>query len=485
MRALACTLDTWDAFARATGRTKTEGLTFPLRILETIGEPCGLELDYTKKLDGHNAVFVAVHDFSSMLSIGKAFRKLRLPLMARDRDSGAPLVWMGGQGTRNPLPVADIADLIVLGDAELSLPHLLRLWEQHGNGKAFLSAASTVSGVFVPSIHNESEVTLRMGWSPDIRASLHNRNLATEQHSRIEISRGCKSKCAFCGLGWMGPVRHNAIDDVRDAIQSVPSVHLQACDAEAHPDIVRLRDWMRTRGIKDTGCTSRLDSNYDARSEFLFDKLFNFGIEAVTERVRRKIGKSRLTNDFIVEAMCALYERQGARRGEPCERTNWHMISGLPGERVSDTWELGQTIMKLDSAMLDRRLAGQLTIRWQPLMPCPGTPAQWLAAGPESEDWSRTLARYVRRPYSLRIEHGTGRGERKHLLTCLLARSDRRGAKLIERESRESVSPTTATEITGATVDALDVNSPLPWDFIEGYYQRALLEKAYRKLVRP
>lgn|SRR5512145_34210 len=484
MRALACTLDTWDAFARVTGRTETEGLTFPLRILEIIGEPYGLELDYAKKLDGHDAVFVAVHDFSSMLSIGKALRKLKLPLLSADRSKVHPLVWMGGQGTRNPLPLADIADLIVLGDAELSLPLLLGLWDRHGNGREFLRAAATVAGVFVPSIHNEAEVTLRMGWSNDIRSSLQGRSLATEQHARVEISRGCKSKCAFCGLGWMGPARHNSIDDVRAAIQCVPSVHLQACDAEAYPDIVRLREWMRGRGIKDTGCTSRLDSNHDARSEFLFDKLFNFGIETVTERVRRRIGKSRLTNEFIVEAMCGLYERQRVR-SEPCERTNWHMISGLPGESAEDTWELAQTVRRLDAEMLQRRLTGQLTIRWQPLMPCPGTPSQWLAVGPCSEPWGRALARHIGRTYCLKLEHGTGRRERKHMLTCLLARSDRRGAKLIAAESKAQVSTESAALITGATTEELDTGSPLPWDFVEGYYTRRLLEIAHRKLVSP
>jgi Radical SAM proteins, N-terminal len=484
MKALACTLDTWDAFARATGRTETTGLTFPLRILEIIGKPYGLELEYANKLNRHDAVFIAVHDFSSMLSLGKAMQKLKLPLLAKDRDRSHPLVWMGGQGTRNPLPIADIADLIVLGDAELSMPQLLQIWERTGNSREFLVGASTVSGVFVPSIHNENEVTLKMGWAPDIRTSLQSRRLPMEQHARIELSRGCKSKCSFCGLGWMGPVRHNTLDDVRDAIRGVPSVHLQACDAEAYPDIVRLREWMRERGIKDTGCTSRLDSNYDARSEFLFDKLFNFGIEAVTERVRRKIGKARLTNDFIVEAMCGLYERQKARKGEACEKTNWHMISGLPGELVSETAELAQTIRRLDATMLERRITGQLTIRWQPLLPCPGTPLQWLPIGPDCEPWSKALARNVRKTYCLKLEHGSGRQERKHALTCILMRSGRVGAKLIALESKSAVTPIAAAELTGTTTGELDLSGPLPWDFVHGYYPRGVLEKAYKKTVQ-
>lgn len=485
MHALACTLDTWDAYHAVTKRVATEGLTFPLRILEIIGETYGLELDYAKKLDGHDAVFLAVHDFSSMLSIGKSFRKLKLPLLARNRNSSHPLVWAGGQGTRNPLPLAEIADLVVLGDADDSLPQLLVLWERHSNTKEFLVAASTVAGVFVPSVHNEAEITLQMGWSPNIKASLKRHVAITGEHARVEISRGCKSKCAFCGLGWMGPVRHNSALDVLEAINGAGAVHLQACDAEAHPEINRIRNAMRTAGQMDVGCTSRLDSNLKAANAFLYDKRFNFGIEAASQRVRERIGKGQLTNDLIIDAMLQLYDRQKSREA-PCKQTDWHMISGLPGETLDDCRELAAVIHYIDEGLLNQvRAAGSLTVRWQPLFPNPGTPSQWLPAGTGCSDWSRRLHAECRRTYALKLAHHEGRGDRKNLLTCLLARSGRDGWRLIEAEGKRRVEPFEAAEMLRATTGELSTDSPLPWDFVQGYYPKDLLLRAYRKMVRP
>jgi len=485
MKALACTLDTWESYQRVTGRSETEGLTFPLRIIDIIGEPYGLELDFGKRLDGHHAVFLAVHDFSSMLSIGKSFRKLKLPLLRADRGAGHPLVWAGGQGTRNPLPIAEIVDLVVLGDAEDSLPVLLNLWERHGNSQAFLAVAATVPGVFVPSVHNEAEVTLRMGWSSNIKASLKRHIAITGEHARIEISRGCKSKCTFCGLGWMGPVRHNSAVDILEAVNGAGAVHLQAGDAEAHPEIVRIRDAMRSAGQMDIGCTSRLDSFAETLSGFLYDKRFNFGIEAASERVRRRIGKPQLTNQVIIDTMCRLYETQHSNRYYS-EQTDWHMIAGLPGEGIDDCRELAETINAIDDKLMsESRVAGSLTVRWQPLFPHPGTPTQWLPAAVGAAQWSRALRRNLRRTYALQVNHQEGRLDRKNLLTTLLARAGRNGWRLIEAESKRRVEPAEAEALLGTTWLSMPDDSVFPWEFVEGYYPKGKLLTAYQKMMRP
>src|SRR5690606_41789751 len=72
-------------------------------------------------------------DLRCMIEGAKHFRKWRVPFWRSDRGEDYPLVWMGGQGLHNPLPMADVADLIVIGDAEDPLPILLELWrsEEH------------------------------------------------------------------------------------------------------------------------------------------------------------------------------------------------------------------------------------------------------------------------------------------------------------------------------------------------------------------
>jgi hypothetical protein len=282
----------------------------------------------------------------------------------------------------------------------------------------------------------------------------------------------------------MGPVRHNSALDVLEAINGAGAVHLQACDAEAHPEINRIRNAMRTTGQMDVGCTSRLDSNLKAASSFLFDKRFNFGIEAVSQRVRARIGKGQLTNDLIIVAMLSLYERQKERE-LPSEQTDWHMISGLPGETVDDCRELAAVIGYIEQGLMNSRAAGSLTIRWQPLFPHPGTPSQWLAAGSNCAGWSRRLRAECSRTYALKLAHHEGRRDRKNFLTCLLVRSGRNGVELIEAETKARVSPEVAAEMLRTTHGPLATDTALPWDFVRGSYSKDLLLKAHQKMVAP
>lgn len=470
MKALAVSPGTWEGLKRSTGNEGHGGLTFSLHIVAEIGRPHGLELRTSGGVKDVDALFFAVHDFSAMLDLHDTFRKLKLPLRRAERSERYPLVWAGGQGTFNPLPLADVADLVVLGDADESLPVLLGLWERHGNTLGFLSAAATVPGVFVPSLHNENEVRLVRGWSKDISIAL-GRGVASRQ-SRLEISRGCKSKCLFCGLGWMGPARHNSAAAILQSISGLSSVHLQACDAEQHPDIARIRERMAASGQKDTGCTSRIDSAHQQKHAFLYDKQFNFGIEGATEAGRKRIGKGALTNDAIVDAMLGFYDRH-QRLEQPGKLVAWHMISDLPGESVADVAELAETLRSIDDGLASKvKGHGYLEVRWQPLFPQPGTPLQWCAAGGDPWTWSDALDRQTKRMRFLRLTHRSGRTGMRNALVTALVRSGRNGPVMIDDA---------APSFSG--FGELPLGAPMPWDFVDGYYSRELLEKAARKAL--
>lgn len=460
MKAFPVMPGTWEAYETVTGHGRKGELTFPLRVVEIIGRTYGLT--FVSFLPEADAVFLAVHDFSSLALSAKALRLAGVEPDAKKRDL-SPMVWAGGQGCFNPLPLAGIADLVVLGDAEDSLPELLRLWNAHGNTVQFLDAAACVSGVFVPSIHDENKDRLRRGFSRDISASMKERIGITGEHARVEISRGCASKCSFCGLGWQGPVRHNSYQQLMATVNGCSAVHLQAGDAEAHPEIRRIRYALSAQGTVDIGCTSRLDSCAKAESSFLFAKTFNFGVEALTERVRCAVGKPQLTNERIAQWMLDLYARlrcYGASSG----RIAWHMIAGLPGEIPADASELAGVLRAIDSGLFRAHSVAQLEIRWQPLFPSPGTPMQWCAAAGDTVVWCRALRDACRDIRFLRITHRAGRREATNVDLTRLARSFRNGTSLGD----------------GPLAD----DTALPWDFIEGHYQRSLLEKAHRKMMR-
>ena len=147
MRAVASDLGAYEALEAQTGTVGKHGLTFALLTVEAIGRPWGLELQSERShpVGPWDAVFLSVFDVRCLCDLAPTLRRLRVPFLRSERGPLHPLVWAGGQGLRNPVPLAPIADVIVLGDCEASLPALLAAWDRAGGERAaFLAAASLV-----------------------------------------------------------------------------------------------------------------------------------------------------------------------------------------------------------------------------------------------------------------------------------------------------------------------------------------------------
>lgn len=489
MRAFASSFYAWKSIERQEGIKVPHGLVFSLAVVEAIGRPHGLQLTAEERdpsgPGGYDAVFLSVLDSRCMINAAAHFARWNMPLLRVDRASGLwPLVWAGGQGLANPLPLADIYDLCVVGDAEDPLPELLRLWETHGNSAGFLTAASTVPGVFVPSLHHPGETRIQQSVATDIRVTL--RDTITVSHDntrRVEIARGCRYKCTFCSLGWRAPLRENSATDVVQTIRSSGKrVHLQAGDAESHSGIDVIRGALREHGGSDTGWTGRLDSLLENPDQTVpGQKRYAFGVEGISHRLRNGVGKGYLTDERLIADTCRFFDMIG---GSGKGRAAWHVIAGLPTERTEEVLELCRAL-----EAIDKRRTGKtprnLSIHWQPFQPLPGTPAQWCAAG----SGARALAQYVE-PFLAdlhwcRVRQLGGRTDPMALVCTVLSRCDASGgSRLLAALGDRRVTARDAVAIAGVTAGALDPDAPLPWDFLDTPYPRSTLHRAYGAMMR-
>lgn len=485
MRAFASSFHAWKSLERQEGVKVPHGLVFPLATVEAIGRPHGLTMVAEEHAtDGpvdFDAIFISVLDSRCMVEAAKHFRAWKVPFRRRDRGSTHPLIWAGGQGLHNPLPLADVADIIVIGDAEEPLPTLLGLWEQHGNAPGFLAAASMVRGVYVPSRHNRREALIEQAIAADISVTLRNDiSVSLDGSRRIEIARGCQYKCTFCSLGWRTPVRENSASDVLAQIRRGPKrVHLQAGDAESHSGIDEIRRGLREHGGSDLGWTGRLDSLFESPDQTIpGQKRYAFGVEGVSWRLRRAVGKGYLTDERLAADTARFFE---TIEGDGAGRAAWHMIAGLPTERMSESRELVRVLREID-----RRRAGttlrNLSIHWQPFQPLPGTPMQWCAFGGGARRMSAAI-RDVEQLQWVRVLQKTGRTDDMAAICTILARSDERGADLLEALAERRVAPAEAESITGARRGALDPDAPLPWAFIQQHYPPDTLRRAYNVML--
>jgi radical SAM superfamily enzyme YgiQ (UPF0313 family) len=481
MRALASSLHVWRTFELREKMRGRHDLTFALAIVEAIGKSHGLELtaeETTKKpASSFDAIFISVLDSRVMCDTAKHFEKWKIPLRRRERKEPMPLVFAGGQGLRNPLPYAEIADVIVIGDAEEPLPALLRLWDRHGRSAEFFEEAATVPGVFVPSVHDRRRDTIVQSVSSDISTSLRSDvRVSLDGSRRLEIARGCRYRCPYCSLGWRAEYRENDADAIITAMGGCPRrIHLQAGDAESHSGILRLRDEVKRRGMIDLSWTGRPDTlmrrlEMDG-SAIPSQKRYALGIEGCSEHVRAIIGRRWLTDDRLIELTLELWRRvENDRVGRLC----WHLMGGLPGEKLVDGEAMLRVLRELDTRRTNETVRN-LEIHWQPFQPLPGTPMQWCAAGAINKYIVRTLAFAEDLPFA-RVHQYTGRTNQMAQITTILSRSDERGVELLEAMGRaEIMSPKAASELTGATAGALDVDAELPWDFVRTHVTRETL----------
>lgn len=80
----------------------------------------------------------------------------KIPFYSHDRDKH-PFIVFGGPCAYNPEPLADIADLFVLGEGEEVLNEIIDLYKEwkktKGSRLEFLEKVNEIEGVYVPSLY--------------------------------------------------------------------------------------------------------------------------------------------------------------------------------------------------------------------------------------------------------------------------------------------------------------------------------------------
>lgn len=80
----------------------------------------------------------------------------QIPLLAKDRSDGDPIVMGGGPCSYNPEPIAPFFDCFYIGEGEIQFDAFLTLYKRmraEGRSRAeFLHEAAKIEGIYVPSL---------------------------------------------------------------------------------------------------------------------------------------------------------------------------------------------------------------------------------------------------------------------------------------------------------------------------------------------
>ena len=168
-----------------------------------------------------------------------------IPARSRDRDESFPIVCAGGPCAYNCEPVADIFDLVMLGEGEDMIHEVVDAyteWKKSGkkNKKDFLEKVAEIEGVYVPSFYDvayndDGTIKSITPNNPHAKEKIRKRIMRDFDktyapdtiivpfgevvHDRVmlEVMRGCLRGCRFCQAGYIyRPLRERKPETLLD-----------------------------------------------------------------------------------------------------------------------------------------------------------------------------------------------------------------------------------------------------------------------------
>jgi radical SAM superfamily enzyme YgiQ (UPF0313 family) len=247
-------------------------------------------------------------------------------VFAAERRDTDPIVLVGGAApSLNPEPLAEIADLVLIGEGELALPELLdRLVADAPKGDLLRSAAD-VDGVYAPSLHGVAEapcgllypvrttdgepLRVRRACAGPIDALPTATDILTP-HTEfadvrlVEIARGCSRRCSFCIVPWSyGRARFRSAGSVVHLAREEGRVGLLGAGAADHPELLSIVETLAAAGRQVTLSASRTDALSEECLRALADagqRTLTLAPESADEDVCRRIGKP-LDPDRVIQ----------------------------------------------------------------------------------------------------------------------------------------------------------------------------------------
>ncbi|NMC73038.1 MAG: radical SAM protein [Geobacteraceae bacterium] len=478
---------------------------------EKTGSPL-LSLESQRPVADFDVVAFSVSFENDYVNLPLLLRLSGLPPFSSERSAASPLVIAGGAALfLNPEPVADLLDIVCVGEGEAILPVFLELLrtEQDVDRRELLMRASLLPGVYVPSLyevsHDGPRITaitplggapspVRRAWEEVPGGSVASSTLFTpgtefSDMYLIEVSRGCPRGCRFCAAGFIyAPYRCRSLELLKSEAERGLAVRgrigLVGAAVSDHRNLGELCRFIADRGGKVAVSSLRMDALNDELLDLLHtggNKTVALAPEGGSQRLRDLIRKG-IDEAQILRACDMLI-------GRDILNLKLYFIIGLPTETMDDLEEMVELVAKIRERVIaaarkNRRL-GSILLSVNPFIPKPFTPFQWcgMEGMPSLEKKYAYLRRTAGKLSNVKMQTES---LRESYLQALLSRGDRRLAALLVASGSGGGVRRAARELSIDTDFLVSRTIPLheilPWDVIQSGERERLVEEYERSV---
>lgn len=307
-----------------------------------------------------------------------AFIFHRLGIIHKEKGWSKPLIIAGGLApTSNPLPLAEIVDFVVIGEAENIIDKIVySLAEQ--NPAKILEDMPCVSATPFSDVKRKCFVEdldgsyhpVQQFYSPD-EEPIYGYGI------RVEVSRGCPYLCAFCMESHvLYPFRYRDVSTLEKIVLrgieflKVPRAIFYSLSLFSVPGIDHLLGKLLDNGIKASIPSMRVEHANSNRLELiklLGQKTITLAPESLIASHSCRIGKC-YNIDHLIEVLETSY-RLGF------DHVKLYLITGFPDLNIDDEIQAFKDFMHRLSFIKKRKF---IEISLNPLVPKPWTPYQYL-----------------------------------------------------------------------------------------------------------
>lgn len=445
-------------------------------------------------------------DYANLLTM---LQMSNIKLRAADRNDKEALVVIGGPcATFNPEPLAEVADVFVIGEGEEVINDLLdTVYAAKAEGlskEAMLLRLAQIEGLYVPRFYTPQydadgnfcgmehdrrvPETVKRRWVRDLDKYPNTSAILTSETEFqnmfiAEVARGCGRHCRFCMAGYcFRKPRARNYDLLLQKILNRPAVSakvgLMGAAVSDYPQIHELTAALIENKVPFTCASLRADTLDELLAQALAQsgqQTMTVAPEAGSVKMRNIINKG-ITEDDIYKAV-TLAAASGMKN------VKLYYMIGLPQEDDADIAEMIEMVQRIRQKMDEVGNKGELIISVNAFVPKPFTPFQWspLCNTKVLKKRFKMLEDAFRKAKHIKL---LTESLKETVLQAALARGDRNTGRYLLQAFEEGITLKQALKNDRIDIEDLaeaeyEPGAPLPWKHLDMGFKEAYLTREW------